>query len=172
MDFSIDKVFEILQNTPNVLKVMLNNISAEWIENNEGENTWSPHNVVAHFIHGEKTHWISRVRTIVAGDENAVFKLFDSSSQFSNSKGKAVSILIDEFTELRNRNTKELKSFDINEDTLSLKATHPEFGKVELKQLLSAWVVHDLNHIKQIARVMAKQYKAEMGPWKKYILTN
>jgi hypothetical protein len=169
MKFNIENALEILQNTPDVLKVLLNNVSVDWIENNEGGNTWSSYQVVAHLIHGEKTHWISRVRTILAGDENAVFKLFDSSFQFFNSKGKSISKLLDEFTELRNKNIEELKASKINNDLLLLKATHPEFGKVALKQLLAAWVAHDLNHIKQIARVMAKQCKAEMGPWDKYI---
>jgi len=172
MEFKIDKAFEILQNTPNVLKVLLNDISVDWIERNEGENTWSPYEIVGHFIHGEKNHWISRVRTILAGDEDAVFKLFDSFAQFSSSKGKSISALLGKFAELRNINLEELKSYNISEGHLLLKATHPALGKVLLKQLLSAWVVHDLNHIKQIARVMAKQYKEEMGPWEKYILIN
>jgi hypothetical protein len=35
--------------------------------------------------------------------------------------------------------------------------------------LLAAWVVHDLGHIAQIARVMAKQYKEAVGPWVAYL---
>ena len=31
--------------------------------------------------------------------------------------------------------------------------------------LLAAWVVHDLGHVAQVARVMAKQYRDEVGPW-------
>ena len=169
MKFSIEKALEILQNTPNILDVLLAEISYVWIENNEGENSWSPHNVVAHLVYGEKTHWISRVRTILAGNENQIFKLFNGSTQFSDSKGKSISVLIAEFKLLRNKNVNELKSYNISEQQLLLRATHPEFGKVPLKQLLSAWVVHDLNHIKQITRVMARQYQSEMGPWIKYI---
>ena len=56
-----------------------------------------------------------------------------------------------------------------SETHLASEGIHPEFGAVTLKQLLSTWVVHDLGHISQIARVMAKQYKAEVGPWLEYI---
>jgi hypothetical protein len=30
-------------------------------------------------------------------------------------------------------------------------------------------VVHDLGHIAQTARVMAKQYKSAIGPWRAYL---
>ncbi|MGD8307748.1 MAG: DinB family protein [Ignavibacteria bacterium] len=170
MDFNIEKAFEIFHYTPKVLNILLSNISVDWIKNNEGTDTWSPYMVVAHLLHSEKTHWISRVRTILAGDEEAVFILFDSSFQFKNCEGKSIKLLIDEFTEFRYRNIKELQEYNIDDERLLLKATHPEFGKIQLKQLLAAWVAHDLNHIKQILRIMAMQLKEEMGPWKKYII--
>ncbi|KAA3616869.1 MAG: DinB family protein [Calditrichaeota bacterium] len=169
MEFQIEKGIEILHNTPNVVKALLSNLSEDWIKMNEGEHTWSPFQIVGHFIHTEKAHWISRVRIILAGDEEVSFKLFSGLNQFLNSEGKSISELMAEFTELRNENIRELKSYNINSNNLLFKATHPEFGKVTLKQVLSAWIAHDLNHTKQIARVMASQYKPEMGPWEKYI---
>lgn len=45
---------------------------------------------------------------------------------------------------------------------------HPEFGSVKLREQLSTWG-HDLDHISQIARVMAKRYTEDVGPWKAYL---
>lgn len=46
---------------------------------------------------------------------------------------------------------------------------HPAFGPVTLRQLLATWVAHDLGHVAQIARVMAKQYRDAVGPWRAYL---
>ena len=58
---------------------------------------------------------------------------------------------------------------NISAKDLSLEGIHPELGKVTLKQLLATWATHDLGHLAQISRVMAKQYKGEVGPWIEYM---
>jgi hypothetical protein len=40
---------------------------------------------------------------------------------------------------------------------------------VTLGQLLATWAVHDLNHLSQIARVMARRYQHAVGPWQAYL---
>jgi len=52
---------------------------------------------------------------------------------------------------------------------LSRTGEHPEFGTVTLAQLLATWVAHDLGHVAQITRVMARQYREAVGPWKAYL---
>ena len=69
----------------------------------------------------------------------------------------------------RKQNLDTLKAKNISEKDLNKIANHPSLGSVTLKNLLAAWVVHDLGHITQISRVMAKQYKDEIGPWTKYL---
>ena len=49
------------------------------------------------------------------------------------------------------------------------RGTHPELGAVTLGQLLSTWVVHDLSHVGQIVRVMARQYSEAVGAWRAYL---
>ncbi len=169
MNFELSKSLEILAKTPLVLDALLNGLSKEWIENNEGENTWSPFDIVGHLIFGEKTDWMVRIKTILSESENRLFEPFDRFAQLTENQEKTISELIHEFKELRKRNLNELNTLNITSNDLNRTGIHPEFGEVNLKQLISTWAVHDLGHLAQISRVMAKQYKNEVGPWINYL---
>lgn len=169
MTYNLKQAIEILVRTPNTLYALLSNLSDEWIHTNEGHNTWSVFDVVGHLIHGEKTDWIIRTKVALSDSSNKTFESFDRFAQFENSKGKTLQQLLNEFSELRTESLKALKQLQIAEPQLKTKAIHPELGEVTLKELLATWVTHDLGHIAQIARVMAKQYKDEVGPWEAYI---
>lgn len=169
MKFELKKSISILERTPVVLKSLLADLAMEWTHENEGENTWSPYDVVGHLIHGEKTDWMVRAEIILGNNPNKEFETFDRFAQFENSKGKTLGALLDEFEALRAKNLKSLRSKNLSLDDLERTGEHPELGPVALSHLLSAWVVHDLGHIAQISRVMAKQYKNEVGPWPKYM---
>ncbi|NET32932.1 MAG: DinB family protein [Cyanothece sp. SIO1E1] len=170
MSFSLSKSIEVLERTPAVLESLLVGISDEWIHSNEGEHTWSPYQVIGHLIHGEKTDWIPRTKIILSNSPDKTFDPFDRFAQLNDPRNLSISELLDEFKTLRKQNLDELISLDIDDHTtLSKIGIHPEFGDVTLKELLSTWTVHDLGHIAQIARVMAKQYKSEVGPWIEYI---
>ena len=169
MNFSLDQSIEILERTPIVLSLMLDGISDEWTTNNEGQETWSVYDVIGHLIHGEKTDWIIRAELILSDNSNKKFIPFDRFAQFEESKGKTLKQLLDEFKLLREENITKLLSMKIAAEDLQKKGIHPAFGEVTLTQLLSTWVVHDLDHIVQISRVMAKQYKEAVGPWTEYL---
>ncbi|MEQ6165682.1 DinB family protein [Ekhidna sp. MALMAid0563] len=169
MKFSLEKSIHILERTPAVLKTLLKNLSEDWTAPNEGPDTWSPYDVVGHLIHGEKTDWIPRAKIILEQGESQPFTPFDRFAQFEESKGKTLNQLLDEFESHRTDNIKTLKALNITEADLTKTGIHPEFGAVTLENLLAAWVVHDLGHIHQISRVMAKQYTNEVGPWTQYM---
>ena len=169
MTFEINKAIEILERTPPTIATLLKGISQEWLMNNEGENTWSPYEIVGHLIHGEKTDWIPRAKIILSDSENKTFESFDRFAQRRENQEKTIEELLQEFKELRNKNLSELASLQISDRHLREKGIHPELGEVNLQQLLSSWVVHDLGHISQMTRVMAKQYKEEVGVWKEYL---
>ena len=169
MQFNLNKTIEILSKMPSILESMLIGLSDDWIMNNEGENTWSPYDVVGHLIHGEKTDWIVRSKIILSDLEDKMFEPFDRFAQMGNDEPPNLNHLLQEFRMLREQNLEELKSLAITGDDLEKKGIHPELGEANLKSLLSAWVVHDLGHITQISRVMAKQYKTEVGPWAAYL---
>jgi len=169
MNFTLEKSMEILERTPDVLNRMLQNISAEWTSNNEGGQTWSVYDIIGHLIHGERTDWIPRAEIILSEKHDKNFEPFNRLAQFEESKEKSLTQLLDEFKTLREKNIEYLRSKKLTDKNLEEKGIHPTFGEVTLSQLLSTWVVHDLNHIAQISRVMAKQYKAEVGPWIEYL---
>lgn len=168
IEFSIDKTLEVLEQTPETLSLFLKNLSKEWVFANEGENTWSSYDIIGHLIHGEKTDWIPRLNKIL-NDQDKNFEPFDRFAQFENSKGKTLRVLLTEFKILRVNNLNYLKSLNLSDSDLERIGVHPEFGEVTVKQLLATWATHDLGHIAQISRVLAKQYKDQVGPWTHYI---
>ena len=169
MEFNLNRSIEILERTPLVLETMLSGLSEEWIKNNEGPESWSPYDILGHFIHGEKTDWIPRMEIILSDNKEKFFEPFDRFAQINDSNEKNYPELLNEFKLLRKQNLEILRSKNLTAIDLIQTGVHPAFGVVTLAQLISTWVVHDLNHISQISRVMAKQYITEVGPWKEYL---
>jgi hypothetical protein len=167
--FDIDEAIAILERTPATVDAMLRDLPDGWITANEGDKTWSPFDVVGHLIHGERTDWMERARIILEHGESTPFKKFDRFAQFRDSEGKTLSALLDEFAQLRAKNLRELRDLNLTGDQLDRRGRHPELGTVTLRQLLSTWVAHDLDHVTQIARVLAGQYSDEVGPWRAYL---
>lgn len=169
MNFTIERSIEILERTPAVLRTMLEGISDDWILSNEGGGTWSAYDVIGHLIHGEKTDWIPRAEIILSDKEDKAFTLFNRFAQVEESGGKSMMRLLEEFETVRKKSIEILRSKNIDDSMLEKKGMHPAFGEVSLSQLLATWVVHDLDHIVQISRVMAKQYTSAVGPWIEYL---
>jgi len=169
MKFNLDEAVELLSRTPTLLKAMLKGLSHNWVDKNEGPETWSPYDVVGHLIHGERTDWITRLKIILNYGESHTFEPFDRFAQFEASKGRSLEELLEQFTALREQNIITLREFKLTESDLGRTGKHPELGIVTLGELLATWVVHDLDHIGQIVRTMAKQYETEVGPRKAYI---
>ena len=169
MKFNLDKTIEVLERTPLLLEALLKDLSGDWTMSNEGAESWSPYDIVGHLIHGEKTDWIKRLEIILSEDGNKTFEPFDRFAQFEESKGKTMNQLLTEFKEIRKSNLQILKTKNITSSDFGKKGIHPALGEATLANLLSTWAVHDLNHLSQISRVMAKQYKEEVGPWIEYL---
>ena len=168
MQYSLERSYEILERTPAVLQSLLAGLSDDWIMTNEGPETFSPYDVVGHLIHGEKTDWITRMKMILEFGNTKTFIPWNREAMYEESKGKNLQQLLDEFTVLRKENMILFKSLNLTEVDFDRKGMHPVLGEVTLRNLLATWVAHDLTHIAQITRVMAKQYKTEMGPWSEF----
>lgn len=166
--FNLDDAVAILERTPATLNALLAGLPDRWVRATEGEGKWSPYDVIGHLIHGERTDWILRARHILAG-ERRPFEPFDRTAQFAESQGKSVGELLATFAELRRENVAALVSMNLTAGDLSRTGQHPELGEVRLGQLLATWVVHDLDHVGQIARTMAKVYADAVGPWSAYL---
>jgi uncharacterized damage-inducible protein DinB len=169
MEFSLDQAIPVLRSTPRVLRNWLADLPDPWITSNEGEGTWSPYDIVGHLIHGERTDWIPRLELILQYGQSRAFTPFDRFAQFTESRGKTLGELLDTFAELRELNLGRLARAELNSQDLLRGGVHPELGPVTVRQLLATWAVHDLNHLAQIARVMSRQYRSDVGPWIEYL---
>jgi hypothetical protein len=165
--FTVELGLEVLERTPAVLRAWLSGLSPEWLAANEGPDTWNPYDVVGHLLHGDRTDWMARADIILGG--GGTFATFDRLAQFRESEGKPLARLLDEFAETRRANVARLRSLALTDADLQKTGTHPKFGTVTLRQLLSTWVAHDLDHLMQISRVMGKQLTQDVGPWTEYL---
>ena len=169
MEFDLDEGLAVLTRTPATLRALLAGLPAPWTSANEGPDTWSPQDVVGHLIHGEETDWIPRAKIILTKGESQAFEPFDRFAQARRFTGWSLERLLDRFGEARAEGIATLRGWHLTGEQLARCGRHPELGQVTLSQLLASWVVHDLGHIAQISRVMAKQYTAAVGPWKAYL---
>src|SRR2546423_14182134 len=165
MDFDLDLAIAVLRRSPATLRALLDGLSDSWIRANEGPETFSPFDVVGHLMDGEETDWIPRARIILAKGSSVRFDPYDRFRHRARNSGRSLTSLLAEFAELRAANLELLRSWHLTAIELELPGEHPSLGRVTLRQLLAAWVVHDLGHVAQVARVMAKQYREAVGPW-------
>ena len=166
--FHLDYAVIVLGRTPAALSALLADLPAGWVRATEGANTWSPYDVVGHLIHGERTDWIPRARHILAGEARP-FDPFDRTAQLREGSEASIGELLATFDGLRRESLAALADMRLTDADLGRTGTHPELGEVTLGQLLATWVVHDLDHVVQIARVMAKAYAGAVGPWAAYL---
>lgn len=169
MAFELTEGMAVLERTPAAFKALLAGLPEPWITCNEGPDTFSPFDNLGHVIHGERADWIPRARIILAQDPKQTFEPFDRFAQNRESAGKSIAQLLDEFVELRAQSLVTLRGWNLTDRELALEGRHPALGTVTLRQLLSTWVVHDLGHLAQTSRVMAKRYREEIGPWREYL---
>ncbi len=169
MEFRFDAALPVLERTPGVLRGLLADLPASWTNAVEGPNTWSPFDVVGHLIHGERTDWVPRVEHLLRHGDAVPFPPFDREAMFAASQGKSLGELLDTFARLRTDSLNRLVALGLSDEDVSRRGRHPEFGVVTLGQHLSTWVAHDLGHISQIVRVMARQYTDAVGPWRMYL---
>jgi hypothetical protein len=167
--FVLEEATAILARTPATLDALLRGLPDGWIAANEGGETWSPFDVIGHLIHGERTDWMPRARIILEHGDARAFVKFDRFAQFAASEGRTLASLLDELAALREANLRELAALRLTDADLDRLGRHPELGRVTLRQLLATWVAHDLDHVVQISRVLARQYSDEVGPWRAYL---
>ena len=169
MNFDLALSTQLLRRTPAALRALLDGLDGQWLRATEGPDTFSPFDVLGHLIDGEETDWIPRARIILAGGPSPRFEPYDRFRHYARNAGRSLTSLLEEFARLRAANLELLAEWNLTERELDLPGEHPALGRVTLRQLLAAWVVHDLGHVAQTARVMAKQYRDAVGPWVPYL---
>ena len=164
----LEECLSVLTRTPATLDVLLRDLPEVLTAATEGPGTWSPYVVIGHLIHTEKTDWMPRMTIIMEHGANRTFDPFDHEAQFRQPEVRSLSALLDEFRDLRHDSITRLRSMNLTAEQLETNGMHPALGLVTAKQLLATWASHDLSHILQVSRVMAKRYKSEVGPWVAY----
>jgi DinB superfamily len=167
--FNLEANLELLERTPRLLYHWLGGLPDLFTRHNEGPETWSPYDVLGHLVHGERTDWIARLEIILSDRRDKLFTPFDRFAQFQESAGKSLGDLLGEFSDLRAENLAKVRSRRLSPADLARTGVHPKFGDVTARELLATWAAHDLDHVMQISRVMAKQIGANVGPWVEYL---
>lgn len=167
--FDLEDAINFLERTPRVLAIQLSGLSDDLLKTNEGGDSWSPHQVLGHLVYGEETDWVPRTKIILEHGVSKEFTPFDRFAQDLKYFEKTSEELLEMFSKKRAENIETLQSLGLTKKDLLKKGRHPEFGEITLREMLSAWVVHDMGHIVQINRTLAKNYRDEIGPWKKYL---
>ncbi|MBS1755047.1 MAG: DinB family protein [Ferruginibacter sp.] len=168
MKFTLSKSLEILERTPTILSTMLSGLSEDWVNCNEGENTWNAKEVVAHLIICDKTNWIPRIKIMLSDNEEKSLLPIDMMAQFEMAKNNQLESLLMEFKSIRGKSISDLRKFNLQKSDFAKTAFHPRIFEVNVQQLITTWVTHDLSHLTQISRTMAKQYKNEVGAFREY----
>jgi len=166
MEFNLEEAIPVLERTPAVISALLEDIPERWADAREGPEAWSPSEIVGHLIHGERTDWIPRARIILKQESYRRFEPFDRFAELKSDY--PLRDRLEEFDQLRSENVATLRGWNLKDQDLELTGEHPELGTVTMRQLLATWVVHDVSHIAQITRTMAREYTAAVGPWTAY----
>jgi len=169
MEFELEKAIDILQTTPSILQAWLGHLPLDWVNASDDDDSWSAFDIVGHLIHGEKTDWIPRAEIILSDRETREFESFNRFAMLKENQGRTIQELLDTFLHLRKESINHLRAMRLSRPDYVKTGEHPDLGTVTLRQLLATWVAHDLNHLGQIAEVMARQYKGEVGPWKDFL---
>jgi len=169
MEYDLATAVPLLERTPGALSALLDGLPHGWTRNNEGADSWSVHDIVAHLIHGEEDNWMPRVRHILEVGEREPFRLFDRTFGMAEARRRPLEELTATFAERRKASLDALAALHLTRADLARTGRHPQFGIVTLSQHLATWVAHDLTHLSQIVRVMAAQYREAVGPWAQFL---
>jgi hypothetical protein len=169
MRHDLQHTISLLDRTPAALDALLRDLPETWTHENEGGETWSAFDVVAHLIHAERADWMPRVKTVIQFGETQTFEAFDRWGNVRESRGRSLGQLLEEFSLLRSENLSKLRALNLRHEDLERRGVHPALGAVTLSELLATWAAHDLTHLHQISRIMAHQYRDAVGPWSRYL---
>jgi hypothetical protein len=165
MEQNLHHTISLLMRSPAALDALLRDLPEFWTHENEGENSWSVFEIVAHLIYADRVNWMPRAKWILQFGEARPFESFDRLGHVEASRGKSLAQLLDDFAQARSDNLSELRALHLRPEDLDRRGYHPALGPVTLSQLLATWAAHDLTHLHQISRVMAHQYREAVGPW-------
>ena len=164
--FDLLEALQLLERTPAAFQALLGDLPPEWVGYQEDAEAWSPTTVVVHMVHNERENWIPRLRVLLSEQEDRRFPPFGQLPETETSHAQTLPENLAAFARLRRTNVDEVRGLGLTSGDLGRTAEHPVLGTVTLEQLLATWVVHDMNHLFQVAKTLAKRYAEAVGPWR------
>jgi len=164
----VEETINLLSRTPALLRTLLTGLPEAWTDTPDTAEGWRPRDVVGHLITGEQTDWMVRTRRILEHGTSLAFDRFERFAMLERDAGVPLDQLVERFAELREANMTALRDLVTDAD-LDRRGLHPSLGEVTLRELLTTWAVHDLDHISQIYAGLAGSHDADVGPWKAYL---
>jgi hypothetical protein len=160
----------LLERMPGVVRELLEGLPENWLETPDTLGGWTPRDVVGHLISAELDDWIPRAEIILADGTSRPFEPFDRFAHVERDRDVPLLDLIARFAELRRDSLARLAGL-VGDDDLDRVGRHPDpaIGEVTMRQLLSTWAVHDLDHVAQIYAGLAGSRDKAVGPWKAYL---
>ena len=165
MTHNLQTTSALLERTPRSLDALLRGLPDDWTHRDEGEGTFTVVDVLGHLIHADKEDWMPRARLILEHGETRPFDRFDRWGHVEICRGKTLPQLLDEFARVRSASLDALRALHLQREQLELRGNHPALGAVTMSNLLATWAAHDLTHVHQISRIMARQYAELVGPF-------
>jgi hypothetical protein len=169
MEHQLVSTINLLERTPEALRGLLSGARPEWVHARDADDKWSVFEVVGHLAFGEETFWMPRVRFLLEFGEGKPLPPVDRVGFLQEGYQGSVEDLVDRFAREREQSLRDLKELNLTAELLDSRGLHPAFGSVRLSELLATWAVHDLTHLHQITRILARQYEKAVGPWTQYL---
>jgi len=158
----------VLARTPMLLRTLLIGLPEAWTQTPDVVDGWRPRDVVGHLITGEQTDWMTRTQRILEHGTSRPFDRFERFAMLERDADVPLDDLVVQFAALRAANLTSLSEL-VDDGDLDRRGLHPSLGEVTLRELLSTWAVHDLDHVGQIFAGLAGSHDADVGPWKAYL---
>jgi hypothetical protein len=158
----------LLERTPQVLRALLAGLPDGWTDTPDTPDGWRPREVVEHLIGAEQEEWLPRTRRILEEGTSRAFDPFDRFGMLQRDPDVPLDALVDRFAQMRADSLGALASL-VSDGDLDRRGLHPSLGEVTLRELLSTWAVHDLDHVAQIYAGLAGSHDADVGPWKAFL---
>ncbi|HYK94473.1 MAG TPA: DinB family protein [Candidatus Dormibacteraeota bacterium] len=168
MTIFLAETTDLLERTPRVVSALLKGLPDAWGDTPDVDGGWRPRDVVGHLITTELDNWIVRTRRILDEGTSVPFDPLDRFKHQGRDDDQTLDQLVDRFAQLRAANLERLGAL-VGDGDLDRRGMHPALGEVTLRELLSTWTAHDLDHVSQIFAGMAGSRDADVGPFKVYL---
>jgi hypothetical protein len=164
----LDETTNLLERTPRVVSALLRGIPEAWTDTPDIEGGWRPRDVVGHLITAELDNWMVRTKRLLEKGTSEPFEPFDRFAHQGRDDDQTLDQLVERLAELRAANIERLAVL-VSDADLDRRGMHPALGEVTLRELLSTWTVHDLDHVSQIFAAMAGSRDPDVGGFKVYL---